>query len=282
MAETTTLKVLREAIAGQLGLLINATITVDADPVFTIPSLSDDTPDAERMRDAYLYQSGEYRRILSFAYPTTEQVTVTRVGAITTGACQVYLMLSPTEMNEAINEALKELYYVETETVTLVANTYTYALPTWMQQKGQILSVGWRDISVLTTRPEVTPLSGYTIKEDANALTLFVGEGLRSVTTYDIQVSGRRNYSALATDAATTTCPYPLIFSVAMVKVLHKLLNKYGKGILTLYGPKMQIAEGEMAKNKMDWLPRLSSKEYLETEGWLGPDTNANFDYPTW
>lgn len=282
MALTTTLKVLREAIADQLGLLIRTSISVDADPVFTVPSLSDKTPDAEKMRDSYLYQSGELRRILTYGYPTNDQVTVTRATAITVGAAEIYFMLDPDELNTAINEALQELYFIDRATLTLLANTYTYVLPTWIQQRGQVLGAKWRDITLLTSIPSEEEVSSYRIIEQTNVCTLFINQALRDITTFDVQVSARRMYGTLATDSATTTCPYPLIFAVATVKVLHKLFNKYGKGITSLFGQKMVVAEGEMAKNKMDWLPKLTAREYIEEEAWQGIDGNANFDYPNW
>lgn len=281
MAVTTTLKTLREAVAGQLGLLMNVTIDTDADPIFTINDLLDKSPDAERLRDAYLYQSGVARRISSIDV-TGALVTVTRISAITTGASQIYSMLDPEDMNAAINEALQELYFIERESIALVANTYIYTLPTWVQQKGQILNIKWRDTSVLTTRPLEVEVSSYRIIEDANACQVFLSDALRSVTTYDLMVYGRKNYSTMASDASTTTCPYPLIFSVAMVKIIHRLFNKYGKGIASLYGPKMVVAEGEMAKNKADWLPKLVAREYVEEENWEGIDSNQYFDSPVW
>jgi hypothetical protein len=282
MAVASTLKTIREAIADQLGLLIQTTIDVDANPVFTISGLSDKSPDAERMRDAALYQSGESRRIVSYGYPASDQVTVTRTSAITTGACQIYMMLAPDELNGAINEALQELFALEGTTVTLIAATYTYALPSWIQQRGQITSVKWRDTSIVSTNPAESEIGSYRIIESANTCTLIVNDLLQDVTKYDVQVYARRNYSSLTSDAGTTTCPYPLIISVGMVKVLHKLFNKYGKGIASLYGPKMQVAEKQMMTAKTDWLPKLVAREYVEEERWEGVDGNANFDYPNW
>lgn len=283
MAETTTLKVLREAVADQLGLLINTAIdSAASNPVFSILGLVDKSPDAERMRDSYLYQTAVgCRRIVSVA-SNLQSVTISRSTAFTAAAAQIYFMLDTDEMNAAINEGLKELYFEDTESLTLVADTYTYTLPTWISQRGQILAVRWRDISLLTTIPTEEAVDSYSVLSDANALSIFINGALRSVTTYDLRVTARHNYSALATDAATTTCPYNLIFSVAMVKVLHKILNKYGKSILTLFGPKMQIAEGEMAKAKMDYLPKLTALEYVNEERWQGPDTNLFYEAPSW
>lgn len=281
MAETTTLKALREAVAGQLGLLTLVTIDTDTDPVFVINDLADKSPDPERLRDFFLYQAAVWRRIVSLD-ATGTNVTVTRTSAITTGAAQIYNYLDPDELNAAINEALKELYYVEKEAVTVIADTKVYSLPTWIQQRGQILNVKWRDISVLATQPLEEEIEGYAIREDANVCTLYVHDTIRDATTYDIQVYGRRNHQALASDAATTTCPYPLIFAVSMVKVLHKIFTKYGKGVATLFGQKMVVAEGELVKAKADWLPRLAAREYVDEDGWRGVDDNQYFNNPSW
>lgn len=283
MAVPTTLKVIREAVAGQLGLLIDTTIDAVPDSLHaTINALADKSPDAERMRDSYLYQSGAFRRIVSFGYPTTEDVTTARTHPFVTGAAQVYFMLDPDDLNAAINEALQEYYYIETETIVPVTGTYIYALPTWVQQKGQIIGLKWRDISVLTTRPEENEVGSYRILEDANVLSVYINEQLRSVTTYDLQLRGRRNFSKLANDSATTTCPYKLIYGGAMVSVLHKIFNKFGKGVASLYGQKMMVAEKELMTLKNDWLPKLVAREFIEEEYWFGPDKNTVFDNPTW
>lgn len=280
MAETTTLKALREAIAGQLGLLWQVTIDGDTDPVFAIPSLSDKAPDLERSRDTFLYQSGEWRRIVSV--DGSYNVTVTRTSSITTGAAQIYSLLDPDEFNGAINEALRELWHIDVDSITLVADTYSYSLPSWIQTKGQVVDLKWRDLELLTTRPQEDSVKSYRLIEDVNSLSVFINEALRNVTTYDLRVYARRNYSTLASDASTTTCPYPLIFACGMVKVLQRIFNKYGKAMNQLFGPRMVVAEGEMAKAKKDWLPPLGTREIVEEELWQGPDGNPYFDNPTW
>lgn len=281
MAETTTLKVIREAVSKQLGLMLDVVIDTDTDPIFVIGNLLDDAPDIERSRDAYLYQSGLYRRVVSVAANGTD-VTVSRVSAITAGAAQLYFLLSPVELNDAINEELKKLYFEDVETISLVANTQTYTLPTWIQQKGQVVGLRWRDISVLSTNPFEEPVASYRVKEDVNALTVFINDTLRSVTTYDLQVIGRHNYSALANDAATTTCPYALLFGATMVSVLRKIFSKYGKSMSSQYGPKLAVGEREYMRLKADWLPQLKARELVEEEFWSGPDGNPYFNDPPW
>jgi hypothetical protein len=244
--------------------------------------LADKTPDGERLRDGYLYQSGEWRRITAFGFPSNTEVTVTRASGIIAGAAQVYFMLDPDELNAAINEALKECYFIEVETIIPIANTYTYVLPTWVQKRGQVIGVKWRDISQLGTQPREVEVGSYSVKEDANACTLYINDPLQSVTTYDIQFSGRRNYSALANDSAITTCPYKLIFGMATVSILHKIFQKYGKGMAGLFGSKIMVAEKELMTLKNDWLPRLQTREYVEEEAWIGPDKNPYFDSPPW
>lgn len=285
MAETTTLKVIREAVADDLGLLIDTTIDVVVDTdTLTINQLADKSPDPERMRNAYVYQGGTWRRIVSFGYPTNNNIELARAGTFTATAAQVYFLLDPDDISKAINEALSHLYFLDKVSVTLVANTRTYALATWIQQKGQVVKVAWRDISLVSTVPLEEPVESYRVDEDANACTLYINDivALRSVTTYDIQVTARHNYSKLATDAATTTCPYPLLFGVAKAAVLRKIFTKYGKAMASQFGPKMAVAEREEMQLKGDWLPKLKAIEYVEEENWMGPDVNPGFESPPW
>lgn len=280
MAETITRKALREAAAGDLGIKIESSITADADPVFTIPDMADNVPDVQKLQDAFLFQGTEWRRITDYTYPST--VTVTRTSGITTGAAQIYFFMTPDELNDALNEALTELYFEDIETISLVANTYVYTLPTWMQQKGQFLAAKWRDITSVATDPQEQHVASFMLKEDANSMTIKIQELLRDITTWDLQISGRHNYASLASDAATTTCPRPLIVPAVKVRILHKLSQKFGKGMMSLFGPKMVISERELMIAKSDWLPKLKAREIIEEEFWGGPDTNENFDTPSW
>lgn len=284
MAETTTLKALRESVTGDLGLLIDTTIDVVVDGnTLTINQLADKSPDAERMRDHYVYQAAEWRRIVSFGYPTNTDVELSRAGTFTPASAQIYSLLDPDDINAAINEALVQLYFVDKATVVLIAATNTYALDSWVQQKGQVVAVKWRDISLLSTMPLEEEVESYSLREDSNVVTLFVNvPDIRSVTTYDIQVYARRNYARLANDAATTTCPYPLLFGACKVAVLQKIFAKFGKAMATQYGPKLAVGERQLAALKSDWLPKLVAREIIEDEFWQGPDTNPNFEYPNW
>lgn len=281
MAETITRKTIREKVAGELGLIISTVIDVDADPNFTIAGLIDYSPDVQRMHDAFLHQAGVWRRIVDYDN-ATGVVTVTRTSAIAVGACEIYSFLDPDDMNGAINEALQELYFEDVESISLVADTKLYSLPTWMQHRGQFISLKWRDIVAVTTDALEDHVQSYTINEDNNALTVMVHDKLRDITTYDLRVAGRRNYTELASEAATTTCPRALIIANAKVKVLHRIMQKFGKSINTLFGPKMMVAERELITAKSDWLPKLKAREFIEDEFWSGPDTNEHFEYASW
>lgn len=285
MAETTTLKAIREAVADDLGLLIDTAIDVVVDTdTLTINQLADKSPDVERMRDAYVYQSAVWRRITSYGYPTNNNIELSRAGSFSVAAAQIYSMLDPDDLNKAINEVLVQLHFIDGAGVTLLADTRTYVLPTWIQRRGQVRDVRWRDTSVLTTAPFEEPVESYRISEDTNVCTLYINDvvALRSITTYDIQVYANRMYARLATDAATTTCPWPLLFGVTKVAVLRKIFTKFGKSVAGLYGPKLAVAEKQEAMLRSEWLPKITSREYVEEENWMGPDLNPAFESPTW
>jgi hypothetical protein len=285
MAETTTLKAITEAVMDDLGLLIDTVIDVVVDgDTLTINQLADKTPDAERMRNAYVYQAALWRRIVSFGYPSTNNVELARTGTFSAAAAQIYFLLDPDDTRKAINEALSQLFFEDKVTLAILADTRTYELASWIQQRGQVFKVNWRDISLLSTKPLEEEIPSYSIREDANVCTLYVNDvvQLKSPTTYDIQVYARRNYSKLASDAATTTCPYPLLFGVAKVAVMRKLFSKFGKVMGSQFGPKLAVAEREEVKLKSDWLPKLRAREYIEEENWHGPDLNPGFELPPW
>jgi len=276
MAETATRKVVREACADTLGLLLQVTVDAKIDTdTYTINALADVSPDPERMRDSFLYSPVEleFRRILNFGYPTTNNVDISRaythdLGAAT--AAQIYFMLTPAEWDSVINEVLPEFYYIDRLTVVPIAGTteYSLATATWLQTKGQVLNVFFEHKT--TKIPEA--VGSYEFTEAANVLKLILHVYPPSADTYNLVVEARHNYGTLATDVATTTCPRDLWFNAVQVGGLHRIFKKYGTNIKRLFGQAVMIAERDLAAAKARSLPPLVSRQYHIDMAWSGPD----------
>jgi hypothetical protein len=135
MAETATRKTIREACADTLGLLLQVlvTIKVDAD-TYTIPALADVSPDPERMRDSFLYDSAgaEFRRILLFGYPTNNNVDISRAFTYSAGTTTAIsdTSLTDTAQNWVVNALIGRVLTCNTKTMTITANTATVATGT--------------------------------------------------------------------------------------------------------------------------------------------------------
>ena len=296
MAETTTRKTIREAAARHLGLLIEALVTsvsAEGNDRIVVDKLADITPDAERMRDSWVYHPNgtnetNWRRIQKYDYPNSREVLVSRdfnPVPTATDPIQIYMMLDPDEWNALINQALQRLYFVDRIAVPIIADEKEYALSAageiWLQSSGQIHSIKFRRTAEagLETEQEV---SAYSIQEDTNVLTIKLHSPPPSATQYQMIIVGRRNYAAISTDAATTTCPYPLLLRAVVVAAVHKIFEKYGANIKRLYGSTSIIEERELEKEKARWLPQLQSREYVQQEEWEGVEIDSVWRSPAW
>lgn len=292
--ETTTRKVIREAVAGELGLL-------HEDVVASVPSgvgndqleltkLADLTPDPERIRDSFIFHPNgtnytNWRRILKFNFPASQKVSVTRAFdpvPVANEPVQVYFMLDIDEWNRCIDEALKDLFFVDRTAITWVNSPETreYALPSWIQYQGQVLYV--RNRYTATGKETEEGLGSYSLIEDANAVTLKLPHAAPDTNTYQGVVAANHPYSALANDASTTTCPYPLLKANVKVHVLHKIFTKFGQTVKKNYGQAIMIAEKDLADAKAKWMPPLVARDYILEDEWDGPNISPVFRFPSW
>jgi hypothetical protein len=249
MAETLTLKEIREQIMGNAGLLMNPiTATLVDGDTYTINELADLSPDPFRMRDSYLYKPSaeEFRRVLSFGYPTNNNVELARAftANATINPAQIYFLLDPPEINRSINEGLTSLYTVERTTVALVANTNEYAIANALHTKTQVLNVLFRDTTGVTDIQEMAA-PFYKLIEDDNVVTLHIitNEQYPVVSNTSVVVVWRKYYTSLANDAATTTCPRELILPKAAVSLYHKLFKRHGNQAKNLFAQDLAVAE---------------------------------------
>lgn len=295
MAETIDRKTIREDVARSLGLLMEgvagARTGLNADQV-DIVKLADLTADAERMRDAYVFHPNatnetNWRRILRYGYPGNTTVDVSRdFDPVPTAAdsLQVYFMLDLDDWNACTNRFLKNNYFIDRATVTLVENQLEYALTTagtqWVTSKGQVYSVRYR----LTTSGQEAEneVPNYTLVEDSGVITVKLHRVPPNPSTYQLIVAARRNFTALDADAETTVCPWPLLEAGVRYQVLTRIFSKFGTNIKRLYGPDLMQAEKDLADARAKWLPPITAREYVQDEEWWGPDVDAVFDFPAW
>lgn len=249
MADTLTLKEIRETIMGRAGLLFSPVVaTTIGTASYTINELADLSPDPFRMRDSFLYKptAEEFRRILSFGYPTNNNVVLSRefTAAATISPAQIYFLLDPPECNRTISEAHQSLYTIERTSISLVANQNEYAIANALHTKTQVLNILYR-YTVGGADIYETAAPAFKLIEDDNVVTLHLitNEQTPAVANTSVVVVWRKYYGALATDAATTTCPRELILPKAEMALFKKLFKRHGDAAKRIFGQDLSIAE---------------------------------------
>ncbi len=269
MAELSARSLLRRKITGDLGLLIEAPYTrVDADTA-TVDKLADIAPNPEIMRDAFFYvlsgtDAGTWSRVTQFLYPASNNIdlAVGILGDVTADLLsEIYFMLDVDNWNRVINEALTELWRWDRQSIPLIANTNEYALASWIQTKGQIAEVLFRDTN--PTPAVEGPAPTWTIQEDDNVLTLKILSLPVQVTNINVIVKARHYYDELVTDAATTTCPLQLITQAGVLKGAEKIFKTRGKAMRDLFGQTLIVAQKKLDEQKQEHMPKLIAREFV-------------------
>lgn len=249
MAELTTLKQIREAITTKAGLFLDGQVATGAGNPYTIVTLSDNVPDPYKMRDAFMYKgaTSEFRRVLSYAYPTSDQVTLNRdfaaPGAFT---AQFYFMIDPEQLNGAIREAHRELYKVTRTAIALINNTNEYQLPDGIHTKAQVLGIYYRDTTGGATNILEESAPAWKLVETGNVVTLhLITNEVNPIfdSTVGLVAVWREYYGSLPIDTSTTTCPRELIIPKAEMAMYTKLFKRHGDAAKRLFGQDMALAE---------------------------------------
>jgi hypothetical protein len=281
-------KTIREWVASKLGRLHRVSITVDGgDPtLYDVPELPDITGDEERIADWYLMlddgsATPEWRRVTS-ASLSASQLSISRAFAaapVAGEAAVLYGLLNPDEWNEAINEALTTLYFPDRHEITLVEDEREYALPTWVQTRGQVIGVRYRNLT--TAREE--PVPRFRIHESmSDGVKLVLMDDPWSPSSYSLILEASRWHSRLDEDDWGTTCPQQLWQAAVEVSALHKVMKKYGQRFKAQFAQDLAIAERELLQMRAAILPTVQAREYATDDDWAGPDIDAFFGDGGW
>lgn len=291
-------KTIREFVAGKMGRLMEVTIaSVDGSDhkLITVTGLSDFSEDDERLQDAYLCwnEDGDdvgdneilhWRRIVA-ANTAAEQVHLNRVYDDDPPAdtdARIISLMNPDDWNKSINEALIQLYFRERSDVTLDDTKQTtgreYVLPSYVQFKGQVLDVYYRE----TTTGHESPVPRYKLNEAENVVTLKLIDPQMPSATFGLVVEANRFYPPLNEDDWGTTCPTPLWQAAVQVAAIHKVNNKYGERFKRTFAQDLAIAERNLSEMRASVLPKHQTREYTMDDDWDGPDIDIFFESSGW
>lgn len=288
---------MREWAASELGRCQVVTLQdVDVDPtLLNVPDLTDVVEDSDRLVDSYVEWLDDFtdsanpvsywRRITATATTVTPpQISINRafddVAPPEGTRLVLYSLLNPTEWNDAIDEALTRLYFVERETVALDDDNteQEYTMSSWLQFKGQMINVLYRN----TVTGVETAVPRFRLIEDRNALTLKLLDPQWPSSTYSLIVEANRFYSRLNADDWGTTCPSPLWQAAIKVAALHKIFSKYGVRFKAQFQQDLAIAEKELMKQRQAILPQLTARDYAHDDAWEGNDIDEFFLNSGW
>jgi hypothetical protein len=214
---------------------------------------------------------GAWRPVAS-ADPTVGTVSLNRAFSSAPAVgdpIALYGIMEPPAWTDCVQEALKELPRRERYTTALVASTWEYALPTWVQIGEQVKQVFLRKAAA-GEQPREWPVQ-YIPLETANGVTIQLAT-LPDVTDTSLVVIARRYYDALATDASTTTCPFRELRTVAAEKAAERILHELGGSGKEVFGVSMAVIRAKAEKARLALLQQSSITDYsLGHTSPLGP-----------
>lgn len=264
MAKTVSRKTIREAAADECGLVIFCTAdSVDTTAkTVTISKLADASPNPEWLKDSYLTKDGStYRRIRSYD-GTKVQLTDNLAGLVNGDSCQIYFLLTPEDLNALLDRDLQtELVTQHRTAIALAAGDNEYDLPTDVENTTDIIDITFRDTSsgTLVWEGEV---GGVRFTESDNGLTVVLPHLPPTVANVSLVILHRKRYSALATDAATTTCPFDLAWTQLAVSLVNKISTKYGQGVGQKFNQVWARNNQKLQKLRAKHLPPITGRDF--------------------
>ncbi len=267
-----------------MNLLVKGVADSVIGKVVTIDALGFKIPSPDRARDAYLTKDGiDFRLITS---PTTSLNEVTLDSTLPTlannDAVRIYFLLSPEEMNDALNEEIQKNSFETRHSITMTANVNEYALPSHVTSRTQVLGVIYR--YNLTGEPiEDVPVPSFQLLEDDGVVTLQLIRMPTVITNLTVQVRLRKYYDTLTTEAATTTMPYNYAAAMAQVAFYRKLGRKYGAEVVRqIFREGLSEARLEYMRMKQEHEPVAETTDLYQDFHWNGPDIPLDYLSPSW
>lgn len=315
MATAITRKTIREGAALDLGLLTLVVVdTIDATShLVKISDIRERKGDPFTLKDAYISPrmaadtGNDWNRILRYVDPETPDTLELAGGpdGMTNGDdAGIYELLSPTEWNMCVNEALGDMWKKTRVAFNFVDSDNEYPtdlmtdtdldLATWITTRGQIEGISLKD-----TSGNIVSLEGWSgaqFIEGDNSVVVNFGylPAYRSNLTGVLIANKPYSYPGrqLTTDViptppattpiATTTCPYKLAMVGTQVKALKLLFSKLGsEAMRSRFGAALSLREGIWATEKNKWMPPFKAYD-LQIGDVYSPDIPNILLNPSW
>lgn len=282
MAETTTRLQIREAVAADLRQFFRSTIQAVNAAVITVDQMRDFAPDRYRLKDGYLWiQDGQWRRVGDFNSSTGE-VTLNRAFNPQPSASDPvawYGSLEPPEYDKSIDDALTDTARREMYETAVVAQTWDYAMPTWVFSKDDLVQIRLR-YAPSGAAPQEYPVA-HIKRETANGVTVQLAQLPITVADYTLVVEAKRRYAPLASDAATTTCPLALARYLVGERVAERILHEVGGEARQNFGVSMTLIRERATEARRKLLNIAAQRDFqVGHTAHIGPE--VLWDGPGW
>lgn len=281
MAETITRQRIREEASAQLKLRFRGIASGVAGVNLIVVEFSDLFTESMAPLAAYISQVAKpesFRRILTFV-DGTGAIVVNRdtAGAITDGVVDLHLIISGEDWVDALNHALRTLYFTDRVTITPVDGQSLYPLAVvapWIHSENMIerIKYRWTPTGTPTWINEADAVV-LDVIEDANTVDLLFGAMPENATDLTIVVEGRHFYEALGSEVSTTTCPEQLINAATRVHALRKVWSIMGADeAKAMFGREMKEAEDEFLDAKKQHIKQVEQRPFRVDKAQLGPE----------
>ena len=287
MAQTSTKAELRVGGAKSLGLYAEVTANANAtvsNTKFTAPDLADKAVDNERFQDSFIWRKeDEWRRIESADVPNVT-ITVARgwdddnVNGVTFA---IYGILDLDEWDTVIDDGLQDKFHKDRITIPLVSGQKEYSMPSgaeWLQTKGQIIRMRWRDESSGATKPVEDEVSiAYPVEAD-HVLKIVV-PSQPSGTNVSLIIEARHYFDKLTSDSNTVSLPGRLAEAAVKHEALKLIFQKMGPGAKRVFGQQMVLTERELQGQEARWLDTDAHRDWSDEDEPFGGDPEGAFDW---
>jgi len=278
---------LRVGAAKSLGLYVEVTANTNAansNTLITCPDLKDKAIDNERFQDSFIWRKeGEWRLIASDGVDVPNAtITVARawsnnnVNNVTFG---IYGILSLDDWDTVIDEAMQDKFYKDRVTIPLVSGQKEYTPnASWLQTKGQIIRMRWRDESSGATKPiEGEVAVAYVVDVDHGIKVIVPSQPSESNTSLIIEA--RHYFGKMAADNAIVTLPGRLAEIAVKHEALKLIFQKMGPGAKRVFGQQMVLTERELQSQEARWLDTDAHRDWSDEDEPFGGDPEGAFDW---
>lgn len=183
----------------------------------------------------------------------------------------IFLILTPAQWTEVINQALMEEDFIDRDAVPLVSGTTLYTLSSWIQVQEQVRRVyyEWTDAF---GRVHQDDIPNYRLMQQTLTVKLSV-DPLVNVTSVNVIVEARRHHATLALEADTASFPDRLALAVVRVRALKRIYSMMSEPMWkAMFAQELLDAEKELLAARKLLTPQTEAKPLHHERATVGPE----------